>query len=382
MKTAPESYENIYGELGISDDVNDLYQTYEEASQCSYIGSSMVVPRYELRSESVYESADGSASRQLSQKSDTFFEQGSIYLEPPKNLSLLFNQMSDMRYREIAVSAIERQEQIGSGQFGAVYKGLWHTSGMESNPFKANKPLLVAIKTLHDSSTIELKLTFLQEAAIMGQFSHPNVLRLLGIVSLTEPFMIVTELMHIELLKFVVVLRKSTLQRSQMYSLYLKLSREIASGMTYLSSKNFIHRDLAARNVLLAKDLTCRISDFGLSRQLRDEGDYYTSKGGKIPLKWTAPEAIFYQRYSEKSDVWSFGMTLYEIWSLGEKPWPGYSNEDVLQAYANSDVMDRPTGCPEGIFSVMLECWQINAEIRPSFQEISSMLATSDESFC
>ena len=380
------SFENsMYEKFGNRLDTNsDLYQTYETASQCPYTGSSMVVPRSDMRpltTEVVYTSLDTTISKPSAveiQTSGTYFNQEDIYWEPPKELCLLFDQMSEKRFREIDRSAVELQDKIGSGQFGQVYKALWHTSGSQTNPFIKKDSLPVAVKTLHSQSTTELQTAFIQEAAIMGQFSHPNVLRLLGIVSRTEPFMIVTELMHTELLKSLFIIRSRSLQRSQILSLLLEFSRQITSGMTYLSSKNFIHRDLAARNVLVGNDLTCRISDFGMSRQLREEGDYYTSKGGKVPLKWTSPEAIFYQRYSEKSDVWSFGMTLYEIWTLGEKPWYGYSNDRVVEALGNSEVMNRPNECPAGIWSVMVQCWEPNKELRPTFEQVSGLLSVSD----
>ena len=376
------SFENpMYGESSIASYNNsDLYQKYEEANLCPESGSPMIVPRSDMRplqTECIYANLDVASlpSAVENQQLSAYFDKEDIYWEPPNNLGLLFNQMSEKRFREIDRSAVELQDEIGSGYFGQVYKALWLTSGDQSNPFIRKYTLPVAVKTLHNQTTVELKTSFMQEAAIMGQFSHPNVLRLLGVVSRTEPLMIVTELMHTELLKFLFTIRSSSIQRSQILCILLEFSRQIASGMTYLSSKHFIHRDLAARNVLVANDLTCRVSDFGMSRQLREEGDYYTSKGGSVPLKWTSPEAIFFQRYSEKSDVWSFGMTLYEIWTLGEKPWYGYSNERVLEALCNSEIMVPPNGCPAGVASVMVQCWEPIQEHRPTFKQINELLS-------
>ena len=119
-----------------------------------------------------------------------------------------------------------------------------------------------------------------------------------------------------------------------------------------------MHRDLAARNVLVAKDFTVRIADFGLSRRVGSENDYYTSSGGMLPLRWTAPEAVLYQKFSEKSDVWSYGMTLYEIWSLGERPWGDATNQEIIDALSLGESISPPRGCPEVVGRVMMETWK------------------------
>ncbi|XP_041379173.1 ephrin type-A receptor 4a-like, partial [Gigantopelta aegis] len=168
---------------------------------------------------------------------------------------------------------------LGSGQFGTVNQGVW---------LSPNGPVDIAIKTLNNKNSEEEKVKFLQEAAIMGQFHHPNIVKLYGVVTVGEP---------------------------------------IASGMEYLSKKCFVHRDLAARNILVTEQGICKIADFGMSRDLQHD-DYYISHAKKIPIKWTAPEALHFKRYSTASDVWSFGAVLYEIWSLGHKPFESYSNQE------------------------------------------------------
>ena len=145
--------------------------------------------------------------------------------------------------------------------------------------------------------------------------------------------------------------------------------------MEHLSEKHFIHRDLAAMNVLVAKDLSCRIAYFGMSRELNSDSDYYTSSGGRIPLRWTAPEAVFYQKYSEKSDVWSFGMTLFEIWSLGDKPWGNdTTNEVIVEGLSVGRKLSPPTGCPRDVYSIMVDTWIMDPSSRPTFSRIYSNL--------
>ncbi|KAL5473082.1 hypothetical protein EMCRGX_G027524 [Ephydatia muelleri] len=158
----------------------------------------------------------------------------------------------------------------------------------------------------------------------------------------------------------------------------LLCSRDIACGMKYLSYKGFVHRDLAARNILLTEDLKCKIGDFGLSRDL-DENPYYITHKGTIPLKWSAPEAFMYGKFSTSSDVYSYGMLLYEIWSCGCKPMVNVGMEEAKRLLAEGYCQPPPPGCPRGIYEVMVRCWNPQHAYRPSFAELHEYLGASDD---
>ncbi|CAI8026551.1 Ephrin type-B receptor 3 (Fragment), partial [Geodia barretti] len=251
-----------------------------------------------------------------------FFTESDIYWVPASNTAELYEQLSKYRFREIRRDQLQITEHLGSGEFGTVNKGVW-----EGSPDKSRE---VAIKLLQKGASEESQVKFLQEAALMGQFSHPNIISLLGVVTLGEPVMIVMELMENGDLKENLISMRpipGELPPNSLYQQLLDFCHQIAAGMTYLADKSFVHRDLAARNVLLSGN-TCKIADFGMARDL-EESTYYTSQGGKIPVKWTAPEALHYRKYSTASDVWSFGCLVYEIWSLGHKPFENYTNSQV-----------------------------------------------------
>ena len=240
--------------------------------------------------------------------------------EPEETVEGIYAQMSIKRYREIKAAELKINELLGEGNFGNVHSGVWRSHGGD---------VAVAIKSLKVEDK-ESCVSFLQEAAILGQFNHPNILKLIGVVTLTTPLMMVTELMRTGLKEFLLVVSNSTtIPKNQLGDLFLRFTLEIASGMEHLVFKKHVHRDLAARNILVSHNLTCKIGDFGLARGASVNNEYYLSQGGLIPVKWTAPEAIIYKKYSEKSDVFSFGITLYEIWSVGEVPWNGIDNEIV-----------------------------------------------------
>eukprot|EP00731_Ephydatia_muelleri_P014743 Em0008g463a len=246
------------------------------------------------------------------------------YCLPPTEEEELYGVLEQHMTLRIPRHEIETKSALGHGQFGGVHKGIWKSPKGECE---------VAIKVLDPtkSHNDEDKVKFLQEAAIMTQFKHPNVILLHGIVSEGGPLMLVIELAHNKDLRtHLMTMRPDPGQMilSHVQQSLLTYSQQVALGMQYLSSKSFVHRDLAARNVLVTKACVCKIADFGLSRNL-DEETYYFSHGGMVPVKWTAPEAVCYKKYSTASDVWSFGCVLYEIWSLGFKPFETISNAEA-----------------------------------------------------
>ncbi|XP_064400769.1 tyrosine-protein kinase Srms-like [Halichondria panicea] len=163
----------------------------------------------------------------------------------------------------------------------------------------------------------------------------------------------------------------------ELKQLLMSFTRQVVSGLGYLSLKGFVHRDLAARNVLVSDEGICKIADFGLSRNLQNE-EYYRSHGGKVPVKWTAPEAINYRKYSSASDVWSYGCVLYEIWTLGEKLFSHLTNTETIEAVISGERLPPPPGCPRPIYSIMIDCWHPDPECRPVACDLVTKLLRPD----
>uniref|UniRef100_A0A9J8D5Z1 Ephrin type-A receptor 7 n=1 Tax=Cyprinus carpio carpio TaxID=630221 RepID=A0A9J8D5Z1_CYPCA len=265
--------------------------------------------------------------------------------------------------REIEASRIKIEKIIGSGEFGEVCYGRMKLPGKRDIP--------VALKTLKAGYTEKQRRDFLGEASIMAQFDHPNVIHLEGVVTRSKPVMIITEYMENGSLD-------SFLRRHDGQFTIIQLVgilRGIAAGMTYLADLGYVHRDLAARNVLVNSNLVCKISDFGLSRVLEDDPDTaYTTSGGKIPIRWTAPEAIAYRKFSSSSDVWSYGVVMWEVMSYGERPYWNLTNRDVIKSVEEGYRLPAPMGCPGALHTLMLDCWQKDRNERPKFCQIITVL--------
>uniref|UniRef100_A0A1X7TRF4 Protein kinase domain-containing protein n=1 Tax=Amphimedon queenslandica TaxID=400682 RepID=A0A1X7TRF4_AMPQE len=355
---------------------NELYGLLEEAT--------LYVPTAKKRSggesEEIYstlmnELYSSTYSRLDHTGGNAFFIEDTEYWEPDSNTDGIYQQLSDRKYREIIRHQIKVTDYLGSGQFGTVNKGVWTTPTAGS--------VSVAIKTLNDNTSEDERVKFLQEAAIMGQFHHPNVVKLHGVVTIGHPIMIVLELISGgDLKEYLNKFKPSPgeLVLSSVPSILLSFCRQIASGMEYLSRKKFVHRDLAARNILVSDEGTgiCKIADFGMSRDLQDES-YYISQAKKIPIKWTAPEALHYKKYLSASDVWSYGAVMYEIWSIGHKPFEKDTNQECIRLVDSGYRLPPPPGCPKPMYKLMMQCWNPDTHNRPSFSDISSSLSSPDK---
>ncbi|XP_051868592.1 tyrosine-protein kinase ABL2 isoform X3 [Pristis pectinata] len=260
---------------------------------------------------------------------------------------------------EMERTDITMKHKLGGGQYGEVYVGVWKKYS-----------LTVAVKTLKED-TMEVE-EFLKEAAVMKEIKHPNLVQLLGVCTLEPPFYIVTEYMpHGNLLDY---LRECNREEVNAVVL-LYMATQISSAMEYLEKKNFIHRDLAARNCLVGENHVVKVADFGLSRLMT--GDTYTAHAGaKFPIKWTAPESLAYNTFSIKSDVWAFGVLLWEIATYGMSPYPGIDLSQVYDLLEKGYRMEQPEGCPPKVYELMRSCWQWNPMERPLFAEIHQAFET------
>ncbi|XP_054888584.1 ephrin type-A receptor 4b isoform X1 [Poeciliopsis prolifica] len=265
--------------------------------------------------------------------------------------------------KEIDASNIRIERVIGAGEFGEVCSGRLRVQG--------KREIYVAIKSLKAGYSDKQRRDFLSEASIMGQFDHPNIIRLEGVVTKCKPVMIITEFMENGSLD--TFLKKHDGQFTVIQ--LVGMLRGIASGMKYLSDMSYVHRDLAARNILVNSNLVCKVSDFGLSRVLEDDPEAaYTTRGGKIPIRWTAPEAIAYRKFTSASDVWSYGIVMWEVISYGERPYWEMSNQDVIKAIDEGYRLPAPMDCPVVLHQLMLDCWEKGRSDRPKFGQIVTIL--------
>ncbi|XP_012507534.1 PREDICTED: tyrosine-protein kinase Yes [Propithecus coquereli] len=256
---------------------------------------------------------------------------------------------------EIPRESLRLEVKLGQGCFGEVWMGTW------------NGTTKVAIKTLKPGTMMPE--AFLQEAQIMKKLRHDKLVPLYAVVS-EEPIYIVTEFMSKgSLLDFLKEGDGKYLKLPQL----VDMAAQIADGMAYIERMNYIHRDLRAANILVGENLVCKIADFGLARLIEDN-EYTARQGAKFPIKWTAPEAALYGRFTIKSDVWSFGILQTELVTKGRVPYPGMVNREVLEQVERGYRMPCPQGCPESLHDLMNQCWKKDPDERPTFEYIQSFL--------
>ncbi|CAI4225789.1 unnamed protein product [Auanema sp. JU1783] len=258
---------------------------------------------------------------------------------------------------EIPRNQLTLKDKLGDGNFGQVWYGRWR--GIVEVAIKTMKP-----GTMSPDA-------FLQEAQIMKQCDHPNLVKLYAVCTREEPFYIITEYMcNGSLLQYL---------RSDGNNLAIQalvdMAAQVANGMMYLEERKLVHRDLAARNVLVGDKISgvpvVKVADFGLARKLMEEDIYEARTGAKFPIKWTAPEAATCGNFTVKSDVWSYGILLYEIMTKGQVPYPGMQNREVVEQVELGYRMSMPRQCPEQIYNeVMLKCWDKVPERRPTFDHL------------
>ncbi|XP_017591746.1 PREDICTED: tyrosine-protein kinase Fgr isoform X2 [Corvus brachyrhynchos] len=256
---------------------------------------------------------------------------------------------------EIARESITLNKKLGMGCFGDVWMGTW------------NGTTKVAVKTLKPGTMSPE--AFLEEAQIMKRLRHDKLVQLYAVVS-EEPIYIVTEFMSQgSLLDFLKDGDGRYLKLPQL----VDMAAQIAAGMAYIERMNYIHRDLRAANILVGDNLVCKIADFGLARLIEDD-EYTARQGAKFPIKWTAPEAALFGRFTIKSDVWSFGILLTELVTKGRVPYPGMNNREVLEQVERGYRMQCPGSCPQSLHEVMVQCWKREPEERPTFEYLQSFL--------
>ncbi|XP_015474161.1 epidermal growth factor receptor isoform X1 [Parus major] len=247
---------------------------------------------------------------------------------------------------------------LGSGAFGTVYKGLWIPEGE-----KVKIP--VAIKELREATSPKANKEILDEAYVMASVDNPHVCRLLGIC-LTSTVQLITQLMPYGCLLDYIREHKDNIGSQYL----LNWCVQIAKGMNYLEERRLVHRDLAARNVLVKTPQHVKITDFGLAKLLGADEKEYHAEGGKVPIKWMALESILHRIYTHQSDVWSYGVTVWELMTFGSKPYEGIPASEISSVLEKGERLPQPPICTIDVYMIMVKCWMIDADSRPKFREL------------
>uniref|UniRef100_A0A336MAS5 Tyrosine-protein kinase receptor n=1 Tax=Culicoides sonorensis TaxID=179676 RepID=A0A336MAS5_CULSO len=272
---------------------------------------------------------------------------------------------------EVPREKIIQLQELGQGSFGMVYEGIIKDLN------KPGEELKCAIKTVNENATDRERINFLKEASVMKGFDTHHVVKLLGVCSSGQPTLVVMELMGNGDLKG--YLRSHRPDRDSLdgpapqppsLRRVYQMAIEIADGMAYLAFKKFVHRDLAARNCMVAEDLTVKIGDFGMTRDIYETDYYRKGTKGLLPVRWMAPESLKDGVFTSSSDVFSYGVVLWEMATLASQPYQGLSNDQVLRYVIDGGVMERPENCPDKLYDLMRRCWTHRPSARPTFLEI------------
>ncbi|KAM6169148.1 muscle, skeletal receptor tyrosine-protein kinase isoform 5-T5 [Rhynchocyon petersi] len=281
---------------------------------------------------------------------------------------------------------IEYVRDIGEGAFGRVFQA--RAPGLL--PYEPYT--MVAVKMLKEEASADMQADFQREAALMAEFDNPNIVKLLGVCAVGKPMCLLFEYMaYGDLNEFLrsmsphttCTLSHGDLSRVQVSSPgppplscaeQLCIARQVAAGMAYLSERKFVHRDLATRNCLVGENMVVKIADFGLSRNIYSADYYKANENDAIPIRWMPPESIFYNRYTTESDVWAYGVVLWEIFSYGLQPYYGMAHEEVIYYVRDGNILSCPEDCPQELYNLMRLCWSRLPSDRPSFTSIHRIL--------
>ncbi|XP_053512559.1 muscle, skeletal receptor tyrosine-protein kinase isoform X1 [Artibeus jamaicensis] len=282
---------------------------------------------------------------------------------------------------------IEYVRDIGEGAFGRVFQA--RAPGLlPYEPFT-----MVAVKMLKEEASADMQADFQREAALMAEFDNPNIVKLLGVCAVGKPMCLLFEYMAYgdlnEFLRSMSPHSACSLSRSDLSGRarvsspgppplscaeQLCIARQVAAGMAYLSERKFVHRDLATRNCLVGENMVVKIADFGLSRNIYSADYYKANENDAIPIRWMPPESIFFNRYTTESDVWAYGVVLWEIFSYGLQPYYGMAHEEVIYYVRDGNILSCPENCPLELYNLMRLCWSRLPADRPSFASIHRIL--------
>ena len=292
-----------------------------------------------------------------------------------RELGLLHSPLSVLALDdwEMPRDRVVMNRKLGEGAFGMVYGG--------ESFFDEKGWVAVAVKTLKTGSSVEEKVNFLSEADMMKRFEHRNIVRLLGVCTRSEPVYTVMEYMLYGDLKTYLLARRHLVNernREELDEVSNKrltcMALDIAAGLSYLAEQKYVHRDIACRNCLINSSRTVKLADFGMTRPMFESDYYRFSRKGMLPVRWMAPESLADGLFTPMSDIWSYGVLLYEIITFGSFPFQGLSNNQVLETVKSGTTLSIPSGTKPQLSTLLTSCWNRSPTKRPTAAEIAELL--------